>query len=473
MTDLPLIMTKDGPVPTPPAVLRADLVADVAATNPDYTANLPSSLIEDTASTDVGALAIIDSARVELVGSITPFGANAYLINQQGQMLGVPEGRATLTSVFVIFTGPPGLVIGKGFTVTDGIYQYVIADGGIIGAGAQTSLLFAQAVISGSWAVPEGSVTGLITSVPDDIDLTVTNPGAGLPAAAAQSQTDYRASVMQAQLAIVQGSPTMLRTALARVAGVQQRLVSIIHVPNNGGWEIIVGGGDPYEVAYAIFVALGPGITQLVGSTLNVVGVSNANPAVISTDLNHGYTTGQTVEIAGVLGPVGVNGTNTATVVDEKSFSIPVSTTLDPAYGGGGVVTPNFRNIAPAINNFPNVYVVPYVIPPQQTVAVAVTWNTSSNNFVSDATVAQLSQQPLVDYINGIYAGQPINLLVMRSIFEKAVAAVIPTEQLTRLVFAVSINGIGTSPDAGSEVIFGDPESYMRTTVPAITVTKG
>ncbi|HGF2964948.1 hypothetical protein QZM53_07870 [Burkholderia multivorans] len=67
MSTIPLVMTAAGPVATDPTTLRQNLIDSVAAEVPDYTANLPGSLIEDVASTDVGALTTIDQARVEAV----------------------------------------------------------------------------------------------------------------------------------------------------------------------------------------------------------------------------------------------------------------------------------------------------------------------------------------------------------------------------------------------------------------------
>jgi hypothetical protein len=37
----------------------------------------------------------------------------------------------------------------------------------------------------------------------------------------------------------------------------------------------------------------------------------------------------------------------------------------------------------------------------------------------------------------------------------------------------VSINGIATAPDVGTETIFGDPESYFSCSAASITVTQG
>ena len=47
------------------------------------------------------------------------------------------------------------------------------------------------------------------------------------------------------------GTTQLLKTLLGQVPGVQQRLVSTRK--KSTGWEVIVGGGDPYLVAYAIY----------------------------------------------------------------------------------------------------------------------------------------------------------------------------------------------------------------------------
>ena len=261
----PTVLTKQGLQPTSPAAIRAALVAAVAATNPDYTANLPGSLIEDIASTDTFAIALCDAAMVETVNSLTPYGANAFVLNQLGQIYGVQPGAASNTSAFVVFTGTPGFVIAQGFTVSDGTHQYTVRDGGIVPTGGSTSPLFCVATVAGSWAVPAATITTLITSVPGAITLAVTNPNAGLPAESAETEEGYRARVLQAGLSPAMGFPTLLKTLLGDVSGVQSRLISTLQ-QGGGGWEVIVGGGDPYDVAYAIFTAMFD-VSTLVGAS--------------------------------------------------------------------------------------------------------------------------------------------------------------------------------------------------------------
>ena len=60
-------MSATGAVPTAPLELRNQLIELAIAANPGLTTNLPGTLIEDIASTDVGALTLIDQARVEAI----------------------------------------------------------------------------------------------------------------------------------------------------------------------------------------------------------------------------------------------------------------------------------------------------------------------------------------------------------------------------------------------------------------------
>jgi len=456
---LPTVITAAGLQPQSPATLRANLIASVAAQNPGYTANLPGSLIEDIASTDVGALVVCDQARVDLVNSLSPYAANEQLLIQLGNIYGVQQGTTSNTSVYVVFSGSVGFAISPGVTVSDGTYQYTVQEGGIIGSNGQSLSMYCLATASGTWAVPAGTVTQLVTSVPSTIALSVTNPTAGTPGGAAESIDTYRSLVLQAGLVGAQGMPNMLKTNLANLPGVQPRLVSVRQA--GASWEVICGGGDPYQVANAIYTSLFD-ILDLTGSTLAVTGITQANPGVVTTNLNHGFTTGQVINIAGVVGMTAVNNTPlTITVLTQTTFSIGVNTSGYGAYVSGGVVTPNLRNISVSINDYPDTYLIPFVNPPQQTVAMTVTWNTSATNFISSTAVAQLAQPALTSYVNSISAGQPMNLFQMQEVFQQAVSSIVPTNLLTRLIFSVSINGISTAPATGTGVISGDPESYF------------
>ena len=234
---LPTVIGPAGLQPQTPASLNAQLIAIAQALAPGLTV-LPAGLIEDMSSTATGAVVVIDQARVDTVNSLTPLGANDWLLIQQANLVGITQQSANSTSVFVQFTSnTQGFTINQGFLVSDGQYQYAVQNAGIIGAGGQTLLLQAVAVLPGSWPVAMNTVTQIVSYYPTPtITLTVTNPTAGTPGAAAQTEAQFRVSVQQAWQAQSQGMSTYLKTALSQVPGVQQRLISVRLPAGGTGW---------------------------------------------------------------------------------------------------------------------------------------------------------------------------------------------------------------------------------------------
>jgi hypothetical protein len=401
-TNVPLVMTSAGPQPTPPATLNQNLINGVAAEVPDYTASLPGLLIEDLSSTATGALSTMDQARVDAVNSVTPYGANTFILAQQGTMLGLPQGTPTNTSVLVVFSGAsiPGYVIVPGLVVSDGANQYAIQSGGVIQSSGQSTPLLAIASQSGTWAVPAGSVNQIATSLPTPYNtaLTVTNPVAGTPATTTESPQSYRARIMQAQQIAGQGTPAYLTTLLQATPGVTPRLVSVLQ--STFGWEVLCGGGDPYAVAYAIYRG--------------------------------------TLDLSTIVG-------STATA----------------------------RNVNVSIIDSPNTYTLTYVNPPQQVTTVQAIWNTNLPNFTAGAQVNQLGAPAIQGYINGIIVGQPINLNAMSAAFAQAISSVLPVGNLSALNFTIYVNGSVATPEAGTELILGDPESYFECADNGVTVAQG
>jgi hypothetical protein len=288
MSDLPIIVTQSGAQPTPPKTLLSNLITNVSAIVPGYTANLPAGLITDLASTATGAVALIDSAMVDTINSVTPYGANVPMLMQLGSIYGVQKGIGYNTSVPLTFAGPPGFVIPKGFIVSDGNHSYAVQNNTIIPTGGQTEAVYCLATTSGTWAIPEGTVTQIITSVPKTITLSCTNVTNGIPGADAQPESSYRAQVMQAGMATAQGVPSFLRTLLEKVPGVQSNLISYRKI-SAGKWAVVVGGGDPNEVGLAVYNSI-PDISVLTGNVVESSGNKPDSINVIVTDYPDQYT---------------------------------------------------------------------------------------------------------------------------------------------------------------------------------------
>lgn len=471
---IPVTMTTAGATPTPPATLQSQLIAAVAAEVPDYTANLPGSMIEDISSTAIGAVAQIDQARVDAINSVTPYGANAFVLAQLGTQAGISQGANANGSVLVVFSdvtlNSNGYVFPPGFLVGDGINQYQLTDGGIIGSSGSTPQLFALATNAGTFAIPQNTVNQIVTSLPSPYStrITVNNPQAGTPATSVESVQSYRSRVLLAGKVGSMGTPAYIKTLLYQIDGVQQQRVSVNQV--NGGLQVVCGGGDPYQVAYALLQSV-PDITALQGSQLAITGMTAANPVVITTSLNHGYAPGQTVTVTGAT-PSAYNLTYTISAVTATTITTTTNGSSFGTYTGGAQLSPNPRNVNVSIFQNPNTYSVTYVNPPQQVVTVAVTWNTNLPSFTAGASVNQLAAPAIQAYINSIYVGNPINELEMTAVFQNAVATVIDANNITTLQFVVTINGTAVSPGAGTSIISGDPESYFYCSNTGVTVTQ-
>lgn len=253
--NFPVVITSAGLQPVQPTSFLSQLLAYVASKRPGYTGDLPASLVEDISSTDIAAVALIDQARVDLVNSLTPAGANNFLLDQLGQVYGVTLGEASNTYVNVVFSGTVGFVVNAGFQVSDGTYTYQLQEGGVIGGSGISGSLTAIATQSGSWAVAPGTVTQIVTSYPSSITLSVTNPTAGTPGGNPETAQSFRARVMQAGLASSQGMPRYMKTLIQNLPGVVPRLVAV-QATLGTGIKVICGGGDNYQIANAIFQSI-------------------------------------------------------------------------------------------------------------------------------------------------------------------------------------------------------------------------
>jgi hypothetical protein len=378
----------------------------------------------------------------------------------------------------MVFRGPPGFIIGQGFTVSDTVYQYICINGGIIGAADETGIgstlpLYAVATQPGMWAIQPNTIDQLVTSVPVGYEITATNPEAGLSTVDAESETAYRSRVLRAGLAASTGMSRYLKTLLNNVPGVQERLVSVQQNLSNHLWTILVGGGDPYQVAYAIYYALFD-IVDLDMPPIYVAGITQASSAVVTTGSNHNLTTGAVERFDDIIGMDDLNGNAyPVTVLSPNTLSIPVDTTFYPAYAGGGIITPNPLNVPVSIIDYPDTYLINFVNPSPEKVHMTVQWRTSYQNYVSQAVVASLVAPALADYINSLSVGKtPINIYDMTAIFLETTANVMPSESVTVLTFTVSINNVSAPPIPGTGVIVGDPYMYFSTSASDITVTE-
>ena len=132
------------------------------------------------------------------------------------------------------------------------------------------------------------------------------------------------------------------------------------------------------------------------------------------------------------------------------------------------------RNIQVSLVNPPDNYVITYVNPAAQTTTAAITWNTTLTNFTASSQVNQLGQLAVLNYINSVPVGSPLNLLGVQDAFQDAIAGVLPRHLLTSFTVTVTVNGTVMTPAAGTNIIAPMYNSdYFLAAPTGVTVTQG
>ncbi|MXV44308.1 hypothetical protein GS501_04515 [Saccharibacter sp. 17.LH.SD] len=469
-------LLNSGVQPTAPDDLRNELINRATARAPGLTANLPGTLIEDMASTAVGALAQADQMKVDQINSVSPLNANAAWLDQFGEIYGVKRGAGANPSAYVTFIGTPGLFLGKGFQVSDGTHIYETQKNVTLPSDGTLGDVYVLAVQPGKYVTPAHSITQIVSNYQNNASLTVTNPQPATVGSDPESDSSSRARILQAGQATTQGTPNFIKTCIQAVPNVIPRSVSVPIITDNANiplaYRVTADGGDPQQIAGAIYESCFDLLT-LQGSVNALGSATQDDPCTITTTLTHGLTSGQTVSIDGATGMTAINGEFTATVLDAYRFTIPVDTRSSAPYSGGGVLLTNDRNIMATVQDGADSYPITFVRPLQQNVRLVIFWQTSAVNILDNEAAGDVIAPQLADYINNLAVNEPINILQLNAVFESSLLELIPSNQITRLHFDVYIDGILTPPEGQSTVILGDPESYFVTSSDHIRLERG
>lgn len=465
-----LNITQAGVSPTSPQAIRDQIQAKIENEVPDYTANLPGTLIEDMLSTCGGSLVFINQAQVDLINSIAPSTANEALLDQLGMVYGISRKSGTNGSAYVIFTGTPGFIIPRGFIVSDGIHRFSVQEDTVVAQNGSSGQVYVLAQDSDTFDMPANTITKIESSVRSDVELSVTNPQVGMIGTTAETTTQYRSRIMEAGLVTSTATPTMIRTRLLSIDGVQERLLSI--VVNGDGYSVICGGGDPYDVANAIFQTI-PTIGILKPSEIQVSRLDKGNPTVIYTNLTHGLKTSDVVSFSGDGYSFLQNQQFTITVLSDNSFSIPVDTIDAEDYTGGLILDTNVRNRLVILRDGVDSYTVPFIVPLQEEVSIQLIWKMEDDSSLYVGAISNTTVPLIVEYINQIRIGEVINLYEIQKIFLDGVDQVFNQNLITKIDILVFINGVQQKPTSSENIIRGDPQSYFYTKSENITVTDG
>lgn len=458
MSALAFVVTTAGAQPVDPTAIRASIETDVAAASPGYTADLPGSLIEDILSTGIAQIAVAGQAAVDAVNSLSVATAQPYILAVLGAQFGLPINQTTNGSADVVFSGTIGYVIPAGFVVGDASgNQYATVASSVVGASGESLPVSVIETSANQNQIPAGSITKIISALPSGITLTVINPLGGAPSTTQETVAQYRARLMNAFQSVVGGAPQTIRNALDAIPGITSNAVNV--VAENGGWQIVVFGGDDYAIANAILSSIGD-IQLLQGSGLAIIALSAASSMVITTNYPSNIAVGATLTITGAT-PSAYNVTTTVTAVSGTSITTGTNSAAFGAYTSGATFSPNPRNVSVTLTDAPDNYTILFVRATPHAVAVTVTYQTLLAAFTQQAQVSAIAQTALQSYITGLDVGQGISLIAMSNIMEAAIADVLPVAEISAIDYAITIDGVSVTPDAGTQIIQYDPEGIF------------
>lgn len=114
--------------------------------------------------------------------------------------------------------------------------------------------------------------------------------------------------------------------------------------PNNVGGAVtyVASTSRPNVPASSGRYFVGAIVTPVAANSASISAATSANPIVFTTTAAHGWTTGDTVDFAGLPGDFGTNlntGFFLITVVDSDEFSVAIDGTAYAAYTSGGNAT--------------------------------------------------------------------------------------------------------------------------------------
>lgn len=451
-------------------------------------------------------------------GSVGPFPAGGYHVaSVRGQTY---ANTASLTIPSSIIAGTGGVVTGvtpsltltivttqsaHGLVVGDSVYISVpAASSGITGldgvfalvTGVTTTTFSVALGSSGTWtaggnvylctiAAMQADVAGPGSNAgPGQVSTTVTqNTGvvcANIASWAGANWESNQALVRRCQLSLASRSPNGPSQSYVYFAETAQQILAeadppyvltngpvaanSFATPNTGYVSVYVASISPASTTLGENVT--PGVAQL-----QITGITNANPAVVSCAAATSLTPGQsmTVTITGVLGIADVTGTFLATYVSGTSFSIPVDTTASGTYTGGGsveggdlgaidaliqknCVPDNTAAIVASAKAFPITPVATVLVPQAYVQAYQI------------AVIAQLQAQLDAYDIGGDAPSYAVQYDDMIAALEEAGVLVLGQPSYVRQVQSLTVNGVVV------DVPFPAPEYKALLSNPAITV---
>ena len=246
-------LDKTGFIPSTPEEIRQDLINKVTSQIPGFSGS-PFELQQNLIDEAVQVCSYIEQADGTLFNSFSTDYATNPMFERLGNSFGIKKKPPIYSSVNVTFTGTAGTLIPERTEVknADGSIKVFADSQSIIPSTGSVTVFCVSEDYSGEIEV------GTMTICENLFGVTVNNEIAGMAGLIGETDAQFRSRVWDTIKGVRQGSLYAFRSRVLQVAGVDERKIRVVPVNYDEGGigyrglNVIVGGGDSFEVAQAI-----------------------------------------------------------------------------------------------------------------------------------------------------------------------------------------------------------------------------
>lgn len=246
-----------GVIKDSPTVIRERLLNKAIEEVEGFT-NLPSGIQNNLIDESVIIENEIQDMLSNVMNSISPSYANDFIVRELGEAFGLKIKDQALPNTTITFYGLAGVIIPEGLEVgnADGSKKFITTKSDIINTTGQVSI-YCEGADYYYTPTPANTLNILLNQV---LNVTsCTNLNDAVETTPAETISEFRSRFQTRALANRSGTVATLDNALREIEGTVDRLCTykasqiVEKGVSKAILEIIVGGGDDYSVALAIF----------------------------------------------------------------------------------------------------------------------------------------------------------------------------------------------------------------------------
>lgn len=259
-------LTNKGYIKRTPLEIQDDIISEIKEKSPEFIKH-PADVQANIIDTSVAVVSQLENLIETLFNSYSMSGSDELLFRMQAEELGLRQKSEFKSQVVLEFTGLPGDIIPRTTICSDitGEYKFETTETIMLGALGRGSVL---ALGEAEVTIPAKKINTLVTTLSSGVG--VSNPQASLPRIEAESFAEFKAR-SQARLRSPRlGGKLYAETLIKGIEGVSPRLVAFNCVDYTEkdfesssadkevffrlvGIEAVIGGGDEYAIALALY----------------------------------------------------------------------------------------------------------------------------------------------------------------------------------------------------------------------------